>query len=291
MSMLSRVVVVLLLGLFLQEAQASSVVEAMQMPAWVKTGEDQRALQIGMNLSQGDEITTGKGARVYLRLVDGSLVKLGADTRMNIDLLVSETQDVGVLGGLLDVVQGAFRFTTDAARRGYKRDLKVRFGSVVAGVRGTDLWGSADGEKDLVCLIEGSIRVTQYDKFVAVLDEPLTHVRAEKGQAAGPVVRLDAKQLAIWAAKTETQPGEGVINAIGAYVVNLLTADTRADAGVAARRLAAAGYAVDIIEGVGEGRSGFSLRIGGLASLEDANALADSLRGRLGVVAPWVSGP
>ena len=31
---------------------------------------------------------------------------------------------------------------------------------MTAGIRGTDLWGSSDAERDLVCLVEGRITVT-----------------------------------------------------------------------------------------------------------------------------------
>ena len=47
-----------------------------------------------------------------------------------------------VVTASLDVLSGAFRFTTQALTkfRG-ERDVKVRIVKITAGIRGTDLWG------------------------------------------------------------------------------------------------------------------------------------------------------
>jgi hypothetical protein len=45
----------------------------------------------------------------------------------------------GLFEGLLDVVKGAFRFTTTLLSRAHRRRVDVRIANVTAGIRGTDV--------------------------------------------------------------------------------------------------------------------------------------------------------
>jgi hypothetical protein len=55
----------------------------------------------------------------------------------------------------LNVLEGAFRFTTDVAAKTRKREVSIRAAQVTAGIRGTDLWGRSRPGNEIVCLIEG----------------------------------------------------------------------------------------------------------------------------------------
>ena len=77
-----------------------------------------------------------------LRLADGSLVKLGENGIMALDDLgQTKIKLKDVVTASLDVLSGAFRFTTQALTkfRG-ERDVKVRLVTITVGIRGTDIW-------------------------------------------------------------------------------------------------------------------------------------------------------
>ena len=83
-------------------------------------------------------------------------MKLGENVEIGLNAF--GRRDDGVFTAGLDVVKGAFRLTTDLFRRYLvKRAINVRIGTVTAGIRGTDIWGRSDGERDFVCLLEGHI--------------------------------------------------------------------------------------------------------------------------------------
>ena len=78
----------------------------------------------------------------------------------------------------LDVVSGAFRFTTRAVHkfRG-ERDVRVKLAATTAGIRGTDLWGKSEPTRDIFCLVEGSITPVPADpanvvSLKAMADKP-----------------------------------------------------------------------------------------------------------------------
>ena len=58
-------------------AASAAVVEAVQMPAWLERGGRQTPVAAGTALFASDELRTGAGARLYVKLAEGSLVKLG----------------------------------------------------------------------------------------------------------------------------------------------------------------------------------------------------------------------
>src|SRR3954469_8954906 len=62
------------------------VVDAVQMPAWVEQASGARdALVVGRVLHNKERVVTGAGARAWLRLADGSLVKLGENGQLGLD--------------------------------------------------------------------------------------------------------------------------------------------------------------------------------------------------------------
>src|SRR3990172_10141714 len=121
----------------LAAARAIIVVEGVQMPAWVERAAGVRVpLAIDMPLGNKDRIYTGPRARALLRLADGSLVKLGENGVLALDDLGRSRIDLkDVVTASLDVVSGAFRFTTQVLTkfRG-ERDVKVNIATVTAGI-------------------------------------------------------------------------------------------------------------------------------------------------------------
>ena len=118
-------------------------------------------LAVGMVLRSSDRVVSGDDARIVLRMPEGSLVKLGSQAQLALDRLgVQREPDGTLVTAALDVLRGAFRFTTQAATRFRgRRQIDVRIATITAGIRGTDVWGKAADDRDIVCLIEGRISV------------------------------------------------------------------------------------------------------------------------------------
>ena len=193
---------------------ATLTVEGVVSPAWVeRAGSPQRVpLEIGMALNDRDRIQTGPGSRALLRLADGSAVKLGEDAVLALDGLSDRQGERArkIVTASLDVVRGAFRFTTDVfSKRQSDRNVRIRVSTVTAGIRGTDLWGKSDAQRDLVCLIEGRISVSHAQTGEFTMSDPLAFFIAPRQAAPLPVGKVDPQQLQQWATETELDAASG----------------------------------------------------------------------------------
>ena len=271
----------------LSYAAPDATVEAVQMPAWVERGSARLPLAPGMELQNGDDIRTGANSRLLLKTADGSSVKLGENAKLKLSDMVQQKD--GVFAAALDVGEGAFRFTTDIFKklRG-KRLVNIRVANVTAGVRGTDLWGKSETNKQIVCLIEGAIDVTPPGEQAIVMDQALQFYVRENGKSL-PVGMVDPRQLAQWATETEVAGGAGAARRGGKWKVVQASVDTQAAALRVYDDVRNAGYAATIQPlRAGEKRS-YNIRIANLPSQAEAQALAASLKGKLGVADPRVS--
>ncbi|MFC5300001.1 FecR domain-containing protein [Azospira restricta] len=267
------------------QAAAFVEVEAVQPPAWVERGERRLPLAAGQRLHNRDRIVTGGDARVLLRLSEGSAVKLGADASLRLDALGE--REPGVFTAAFDVAKGAFRFTTGLfSRYQDRRAVNVRVATVTAGIRGTDLWGSSDAERDLVCLIEGRITVSHPDAEAVAMSEPMSFYVVPKGQAPQPVAAVDRRQLAQWALETELRQAAPLFRKAGRWQVLADVAAGEGEALALYDRLRDAGYPVRIRpQPDGQGGYRYAVSVPQLASRGDAEALATRLRQELGLAA------
>lgn len=263
-----------------------AVVDAVQAPAWVERGERRIPLTPGMQLENRDKVLTGSGARAIVQLADGSAVKLGENVTVAVNAMRQDPQSG--FSAALDVAKGAFRLTTDIFRKFQtQRAINVRTGTVTIGIRGTDLWGRSNDEKDFVCLIEGKISVSHPQGEPTVLDEPLQYYGADKGQAPGAVAMVDQAQLAIWAQETELQDRTGKQQAGGQWYLNFGRQDKD---GVLALhdQLSNAGYGSRIRPVRAAGGYLYELRLDQLVSEGEAQALSNRLVRDLHVPLPAI---
>lgn len=259
---------------------ATVTVEAVVSPAWAeRAGGGREALAAGAVLRSGDRVLTGGGARALLRMPEGSAVKLGENASFG----VSQLDDSGrgaarVVSGLLDVAQGAFRFTTRLfGAPQARRDLNIRVVTVTAGIRGTDLWGKGAAERDVVCLIEGSIEVQHRDERFTMRD-PLSFVVAGRDGTRQPVAPVAPAQLQEWATETEIAPASGASRRGGAGRVVVVAGVEEAAALRAAGQLRSAGYPA-LVRAYRAGEAlRYDVNITGLATAEDAARLESALR-------------
>jgi hypothetical protein len=264
-------------------AAPQAVVDAVQAPAWRDRDGRAEALAPGMEVQSRDRIRTGEGARVYLKLADGSTVKVGEN-----GVLLAERLGPGdrqFFSAALDVAKGAFRFTTDKLKKLSRRDVTIRVATVTAGIRGTDIWGKTEPERDFVCLLEGKISVSHKDGDAREMTEALTFYVAPRGQPPKGIEPADPETVKKWAAETEIAAGAGAARRGGKWTVLLGEADSQEAALDLYDRARQAGYAA-AIRPRSEGE-GFRYRvfIRNLPSRSEAEALAARVGPRLGLAA------
>lgn len=277
-----RIVMLLCLGLSAVRALAAPAeVLALQGPAWRIHDGARSALSPGLALAARDRIETGAGARVVLSLSEGSTVKLGENATLALTALNEPQAADGVFQGVLDVVRGAFRFTTTVLGR--QRDIRAHVGAATIGIRGTDVWGKHEDGRDFVVLLEGHVDIG-HDGETRVLSEPRTLFMAPSGQAALPLAPVADADLARWAQETELQDAAGRRDAKGAFrlMFKLETDASRAAALRAA--LARAGHGAEVTT-VGPL---WRAVIKGYTSEADARTAAVQVSGVAGA-RPWVS--
>lgn len=266
-------------------------VEGVQMPAWVERASGAReALALGMPLTNKDRVITGPGARALLRLADGSHIKLGENGILALDDLGQRRIKLKeVVTASLDVLSGAFRFTTQALSkfRG-ERDVKVRLVTITVGIRGTDLWGKSDKTRDIACLIEGKVDVTRGPEAFT-MDKPMSFYIAPKDKPGEPVGPVSKEQLDKWAQETEITPGAGALRMGGKWRVYLADASDQATALKTYDQLHNAGYAAEIRPVKSEAGINYRVRISNLGSKKEAEALGGKLKGQMGIAEPKVS--
>ena len=265
-------------------AQPAALVDGVQMPAWLEREGKRTPLAPGMELRAGDAIISGSGARVLVKLGEGSVVKLGENGTLRLTELAPARE---LFKAALQVLEGAFRFTTDIAAKARKRDVNVRVGQVTAGIRGTDFWGRARDERQIVCLIEGAIEVGADGEAAVTMDRPLQFYRRDKGQTQPPGF-VEAGQIAQWSQETEIEKGKGAARLGGKFSVQLVSAETQAAALRVYDQVRAAGYAAALAPRKEGDKTMYRVVIRNLPSRAEAQALADRLKGNFGVDDPKV---
>ncbi|OHC65843.1 MAG: hypothetical protein A3H93_17335 [Rhodocyclales bacterium RIFCSPLOWO2_02_FULL_63_24] len=255
-------------------AAAAATVEAVQAPAWRDRDGLTTPLAAGMELKSGDVLRTGPGARAYLMLAEGSRVKLGEGARFSFHSRSLRPEKS--FRGALDVLAGAFRFTTDKLKKALPRDVAIRVGTATIGIRGTDLWGRTDSNGDLVALLEGRIEITRAGQ-VTEMGQPLTYFDAPRGQAAA-VKQLDPEVFKQLARQTEILAGDGAARAKGPWRVLAGSAASEEAALELYDRIREAGFAARIRpRDVADEGLRYDLLLSGYASAAEAEVAAARL--------------
>ncbi len=248
-----------------------ATIDAVQLPAWLDRGGLSVPAAPGIELEAGDTLRTGKGARLLLKLSEGSIVKLGENAQFTFESVERKNK---LYKAALSVLAGAFRFTTQPFAHSQPREVQVRLArNVTIGIRGTDLWGRGRDDKDIVCLIDGKIDVTGNDNKTQKLEQPLQFFQSTRTAPPEPIALIDKMKLGEWALETELTPGKGALGK-GAWKV-LISLPSREAAQAASRQLRNAGYPAE--------RSGEQgLAIAGVTGEAEAKDLADRLKAEFG---------
>ena len=269
-------------------AQQAGIIQGLQMPAWIERKGAKAPVSPGMLIESGDRIQTGSGARVLLSLDEGSLVKLGENADFTVrDVIRAEASD-GVFSGSLDVVKGAFRFTTTLISKSRRRNLRIRVSTVSAEIRGTDLWAKAAPDKDILCLIDGDIQVQHQGQEPFRMNQPLSFYIAPKNAPVKPVSAVGRGQLKSWAAEVELTNNDGAITTNGPWNLILMSLMDRSSSILGQSQIQAAGYPAVIQEFSHNNALWYRLVIPGFERRTGAENVARSLENKFGIRKPWV---
>ena len=196
-------------------AVPQATVDAVVTPAWLERNGREQALAPGMEIKHGDHIRTGEGARAYLKLAEGSTVKLGENAKFA--FFSRSIRPQTIFKGWFDVAAGAFRFTTDALRKVKAREVSIRVGTATVGIRGTDVWGKTDATRDLVMLIDGHIQLDHSSGKTIEMAQPLTAFISPKDGAPLSVESVTPEDFKARARETEIEAGDGAARTGGKW--------------------------------------------------------------------------
>lgn len=268
------------------QAVSQATIETVQMPAWLERNGRTQPLAVGMEVQNGDRIRTGNQARAYLKLAEGSTVKLGENAALG--FYSRSLKPERMFKGALDVLKGAFRFTTDAIQRTRsQRDLAIRVGTATAGIRGTDVWGKSNAERDLILLIEGKIEIKHAGSTLE-LDQPQVYFAAPRN-APAQLRQVDPDDLRQWARETEILPGDGAMQRGGKWRVLLARVGSQREALAVYDAVRQAGYVAQVkVRAAQEGRLGtgepweYQVVLAQLPSEREAAVVAQKIKTQLG---------
>ena len=102
-----------------------------------KAGAEKAALK-GMEINEGDVITSGKPGYAQIRFEDGGIVALHAASTLNIEKFIYKQEDKSKDAVTLELLKGRLRAITGEVGSVHKENYQIRTPMVQMGVRGTD---------------------------------------------------------------------------------------------------------------------------------------------------------
>ncbi|MYN39733.1 hypothetical protein GTP55_10145 [Duganella sp. FT109W] len=121
-----------------------------------------RAVALNDAIQEGDEITTGKQAYVYLRTVDNGLLILRPDSRARIVTYHVDKVDPSKTQIKFELLSGVARSVSGDAVKLARQNFRFNTPVAAIGVRGTDFTVSTDQETSRVTVISGAIVVSGF---------------------------------------------------------------------------------------------------------------------------------
>lgn len=130
----------------------SGEVAFLRGPANVTQDGRTTRLYPGASVIVGDQVRTGKGARLKLRMIDGAEIALGENT----EFIVREYElREGAGRAVLELARGFFRAVTGRMTERRDNSFQVKTPLAIIGVRGTDFWGEQHPNRLRIALLSG----------------------------------------------------------------------------------------------------------------------------------------
>ena len=153
-----------------------------------------RVLAVGGSIYIGDVLSTGKGARLEVRMIDGAVMTLGERTSF---VVIDYVFVNGFGNAAMRLMTGALLVASGeiAKQAGDPFAVETEFGTI--GIRGTTVWGGFIDDAWGVVLLEGAGVSVENRAGRVDLTEPEAGTRISGAEAApGGVKRWSAKKLA-----------------------------------------------------------------------------------------------
>jgi ferric-dicitrate binding protein FerR (iron transport regulator) len=173
------------------QARGSMVVSLLEGEAKVASGaEPARPIAIGDALHEGDQVQTGVATHVEIRLMTGSIIRLGEST-------TAVLREAPPEGGRFRLKLLAGNFWAHVSKLLAGDRFEVETENAVAGVRGTEFRVEAGGgQGDLLRVYEGVVQVDHAaGKFTARV-EPGRELRYHKDSGTTGPQAFDSKSEA-----------------------------------------------------------------------------------------------
>jgi len=272
-------------------ATQSIHINALNYPVWAERNQSRIPLSPGSALNIGDIVQTGSMGRAWISLPDGSVVKLGQNSRFKIDELeYQQQQQSALMTAALNMLKGAFRFTSGffASKFTNKHQLNIRIGAITVGIRGTDIWGRSSADEDFVALLEGNITLEPETDASVELDQPLARYSKKTAHAEAAVDTVSRSELEKLASETELSAQQGIASIDGRFELVLMSLTDPKSVALMVKKFQLAGYALNIEPVIVNFEKFQRLKISGFVSRQAAESLAAGLRDEFKLDSEWV---
>lgn len=148
-----------LCGVPLAQAASVALVIASRGEVIAVNGQGQRVLQRRSTLFEGDRIETGNNSQVQIRFIDGALLTLEHQTKLEISRFENNTPNKSGQV-LLRLIQGGLRNLTGAIAEQHPERYRVESAVASIGVRGTDFRAVLRNNKLAAGVYRGGIVVS-----------------------------------------------------------------------------------------------------------------------------------
>jgi hypothetical protein len=153
-----------------------------------------RALYVGSTILVGDQLQTGEGARLQIRLSDGGMLTLGELSSITVEIY-GRVESEGT--ALLKAVSGVFLAASGALAKMAPDRVTIETPSAVLGVRGTEVWGRIPDETSVeVAFLSGTGVLVVTPEGSVEMAEPGTGLTIVAGAAPPPPKLWSAERLA-----------------------------------------------------------------------------------------------
>lgn len=156
-------------------AQPAGEVLAAKGECFVDSGGKRSPLKVGDAVQVGDTVDVPDGAKLKLRMVDGSVLSAASGTRVTIESYVAEPRDakLSLASGLLRAV---------VSKAGQPSRFEVDTATGVAAVRSTDWFIQVENEATQVGVLDGTVSLASAATRRAVSIPARWGARVEAGR-------------------------------------------------------------------------------------------------------------
>lgn len=194
-------------------------VEIVQFPVWVERGGVKAAMKAGWAIYTSDKISVGPEGRLVMSVVGEGRMQVAGGSELWMTPAYEATG--GPEASLLTLKRGAFRFSAPMVRSGLPGLLLEIGQGIEANVMGGNLYAKADGDEDLLALLDGWVQVSGSKLNPGSMRTNDTFLRVPRIGRANPVAATSDERLARWASGTELVRGRPQLDAAGTWDVSL----------------------------------------------------------------------